>query len=218
MVGSLLTWLRVPARRSEKEAHREAEATGAVSIAIAAETEEAAWVALACRGDQTAIGWLIDRHRERVVRLAAHVLRQPDEAEDAAQEAFLRAFRSLHTFRRDARFTTWLYRITLNVCLDQRRLKRRARETSLQAPEHQPALSHQPTPDAEARVLVETLLDRLTPPMRAMLVLREQEGLEYEEIAHVLEIPVGRVKWRLHQARAQFRTLWSEMQQETDDV
>lgn len=70
----------------------------------------------------------------------------------------------------------------------------------------------------ESRLLVETLLDRLTPPMRAMLVLRELEGLEYEEIAEVLQIPIGRVRWRLHAARAQFQELWRQAAKETDHV
>ena len=161
---------------------------------------------------------LIARYRQRVVRLAAHVLRRPEEAEDAAQEAFLRAFRNLSAFRGEGRFSTWLYRITLRVCLDQLRLKRWEGETSLDAPDLQPGLAYHPAQGAEARMLVEMLLDRLSPPMRAMLVLRELEGLEYEEIARVLEIPVGRVKWRLHEARVRFRVLWSETMQETDDV
>ena len=72
--------------------------------------------------------------------------------------------------------------------------------------------------DVEIRLLVETLLDRLTPPMRAMLVLRELEGLEYEEMAQVLQIPIGRVRWRLHTARAQFQELWRQTVQETDHV
>ena len=70
----------------------------------------------------------------------------------------------------------------------------------------------------ETRLLVETLLDRLDPPLRAMLVLRELEGLEYEEIAKTLRIPVGRVRWRLHTARARFRELWDSAMQEADHV
>lgn len=203
MVLGLPAWLRAPARQAEIEQ---------------IDHEEREQIERARQGADAAVGWLIARYRQRVVRLAAHVLRRPEEAEDAAQEAFLRAFRSLNAFRSEGRFSTWLYRITLRVCLDQLRLKRWDGETSLDAPDLQADLAHHPAQGAEARMLVEMLLDRLSPPMRAMLVLRELEGLEYEEIARVLEIPVGRVKWRLHEARVRFRVLWSETMQETDDV
>ncbi len=153
-----------------------------------------------------------------MVRLAAHVLRRPNEAEDVAQEAFIRAFRSLHHYRGEGRFYTWLYHIVVRVCLDRKRLARWEAEISLDDSGSNADAIELPADGAEKRILVEMLLDRLSPPMRAMLVLRELEGLEYEEIAQVLEIPVGRVRWRLHEARAQFRELWQEVMQETDHV
>lgn len=179
--------------------------------------EEAGQVSRAWAGDAAAIHWLIARYRQRVVRLAAHILRRPSEAEDVAQEAFVRAFRSLHTFRGEGRFYTWLYQIVVRLCLDRRQSARWNAETQ-DAPDPQ-----YPTPcaameEVEARVLVEALLDRLPPPMRAMLILRELEGLEYEEIAQALQIPVGRVRWRLHAARAQFQELWRDALQEADHV
>jgi RNA polymerase sigma-70 factor, ECF subfamily len=70
----------------------------------------------------------------------------------------------------------------------------------------------------DSRLLVEALLDRIAPPIRAALVLRELEGLEYEEIARVMQIPIGRVKWRLHAARAEFQKLLGEVLKETEDV
>src|SRR5437763_295375 len=85
-----------------------------------ADPEEARWIERARAGEEAAFRWLLARYRERVVRLAAHILRRPDEAEDAAQEAFIRAFRRLRSFRGDARFYTWLYQIVVRVCLDRR--------------------------------------------------------------------------------------------------
>jgi RNA polymerase sigma-70 factor (ECF subfamily) len=183
----------------------------------AEDREEDRYVARAQAGDDAAIDWLLARYRRRVVRLAAHILRRSGDAEDAAQEAFVRAFRNLHTFRGSGRFYTWLYQIVVRVCLDMRRLARWDAEAPIEA------LGAEAGSDAElnaidSRILVEALLDRLSPPMRATLVLRELEGLDYEAIALVLKIPVGRVRWRLHAARAEFQKLVGEVNKETDGV
>ena len=176
--------------------------------------EEALWVARAKTGDEAACRRLLEQHRSRVVRLAAHILRRSDEAEDAAQEAFVRAFQRLPEFRGTGPFASWLCSITVRVCLDRRRAARWQRETpESAAPE---AASSASSPDA--RLLIEALLDRLSPPMRAALVLREVEGLEYDEIAQILQIPVGTVRSRLHAARAQFRQLWTAVDEESSHV
>ncbi len=176
--------------------------------------EEERQIEYARRGDRAAIDWLLNRYRHRVVRLAGLILRRPSEAEDVAQVSFLKAFRSLDSYRSDGRFYTWLYQIVVRVCLDQQRLSRWDRELPLDHVTGSSAEAEAPAVDS--RIVVEALLDRLKPPMRAMLVLRELEGLEYEEIAAVLRIPVGRVRWRLHEARAQFRALWIETNREAD--
>jgi RNA polymerase sigma-70 factor (ECF subfamily) len=178
------------------------------------DTEESAWIERARLGDERAYRWLLSRYRDRAVRLAAHVLRRPDEAEDVAQEAFVKAFRSLNSFRGDGRFYTWLYHIVVRICLDRKRL---ARWNSEGLPLDESAFIEH-TSEANSRMLVETLLDQLTPPMRAALVLRELEGLEYEEIARVLNIPVGTVRSRLNTARGVFRELWQAACVEADHV
>src|SRR5690242_7487872 len=91
---------------------------------IVEDREEARWIVQAQAGDEIAIDRLIARYRKRVVRLAAHVLRRPEEAEDVAQEAFVRAFRSLRSFRGEGKFYTWLYPIVVRLCLDRQRLAR----------------------------------------------------------------------------------------------
>src|SRR5579875_3369398 len=84
--------------------------------------EEVLWVARARTGDEAALRWLLGRYRSRAVPLAAHILRRhPDEAEDVAQQAFVRAFRSLPRLRGDAGFAAWLYRIVVRLCLDRQR-------------------------------------------------------------------------------------------------
>jgi RNA polymerase sigma-70 factor (ECF subfamily) len=187
-------------------------------VASSAETsEEEQWILRARAGEEAAFAWLLARYRPRVVRLAAHVLRRPAEAEDVAQEAFIRAFRKIRAFRGEGRFYTWLYHIVLRVCLDRQRTARWHKEVS-DPSQDRPAPVTSPTEAVDMRLLVARLLDNLSPPMRAALVLRELEGLEYEEIAEALEIPVGTVRSRLNAARAQFRGLWRAVMQEADHV
>ncbi len=176
------------------------------------EREEALWIARARAGDEAAFRWLLGRYRPRVVRLAAHVLRSEGDAEDAAQEAFVKAFQRLPSFRGDGRFSAWLFSLTVRLCLDRRRSARFGREVPADAAPD--AVSADTSPDT--RLLIDTLLDQLTPPMRAALVLREIEGFEYDEISQMLGIPVGTVRSRLHAARARFRELWTVAQTEAD--
>lgn len=179
------------------------------TIAGQPDVEEAGWVARAQQGDQEAFRRLLERYRGRAVRLAASILRRPEEADDAAQDAFILAFRNIHRFRSQGCFYTWLYRIVLRTCLDRMRRKDwnlscNSLEACLQTP-----APGQAEEAVENRLLVEALLDRLSPPLRAALVLREVEGLEYEEIATVLGIRVGTVRSRLHSARVRFRDMWN---------
>jgi len=177
--------------------------------------EEEQWLIRARQGDGAACALLIDRYRARAVRLAAHVLRRPSEAEDVAQEAFIRAFRALGSFRGGGRFYTWLYQIVVHLCLDR---KRAARWTAEVAEGEAGSLACTEGAHAETRLLVEQLLDELPPDWRAALVLREVEGLEYAEISSVLHIPVGTVRSRLHAARERFRAAWQAVQQESENV
>jgi RNA polymerase sigma-70 factor (ECF subfamily) len=176
------------------------------------DSQETRWIVRARIGDEAAFAWLLDRYRARAMRLAMQVLGRPDEAEDAAQEAFIRAFRNIRSFRGESRFATWFFHIVLRVCLDKKRLKRWESEIAWDD-----AIEPAAPPDAaDTRMVVRSLLDRLSPPMRAALILREVEGLEYEEIAHALGIPVGTVRSRLSAARARFRTMWGQIVEETD--
>lgn len=188
----------------------------ALAAAPGDEREETVWIARACQGDESAYSWLLERYRARVVRLAAHVLRRPSEAEDVAQEAFIRAFRSIRSYRGQGRFYTWLYHIVVRVCLDRKRLARWQSEVADDC--LFTTASCDPIDSSHERLAVEALLERLTPPMRAALVLRELEGMEYEEIARTLKIPVGTVRSRLNTARSQFRELWQSACRETEHV
>lgn len=190
-------------------------APAAGSVDTKERREERAMLDRCALGDERAIRWVLQRYRERVVRLAAHVLHNSREAEDVAQEAFVKAFRQIAQFRGESGFYAWLYRIVINLCLDRMRRKSASSETPLDT--MSPTL-YSCFPDVERRIAIEQVLNSLPPPMRAALVLREVEGLEYTEIAAVLEIPVGTVRSRLNTAREQFRRRWSALQEESDHV
>jgi RNA polymerase sigma-70 factor (ECF subfamily) len=190
-------------------------APAAGSLEGAERREERTMLDRCALGDERAIRWILSRYRDRVVRLAAHVLHNSREAEDVAQEAFVKAFRQIAQFRGESGFYAWLYRIVINLCLD--RMRRKSASSELPLDGAMPSLIAT-TPDIEKRLAVEQVLNSLTPPMRAALVLREVEGLEYAEIAAVLEIPVGTVRSRLNTAREQFRRRWTALLQEADHV
>lgn len=190
---------------------------GREAALTASDQEEAAWTARARSGDELACSLLLDRYRERAIRLASHVLGRPSEAEDAAQEAFIRAFRHIRSFRGEGRFYTWLYHIVVRVCIERQRRARWKAETPLEDGWALHCLVDR-SGQSDTRILVEALMKELSPPMRATLVLRELDGLEYEEIAEVMKIPVGTVRSRLNAARAQFRKLYEATVKETAGV
>ncbi|MEJ5169653.1 MAG: sigma-70 family RNA polymerase sigma factor [Fimbriimonadales bacterium] len=165
--------------------------------------DEAQWVLRARDGEEHSMSLLIERHRGRLVRTASNILRDANEAEDVAQEAFLKAFRELDRLRDDQAFSGYIYRICVRLCMDRLRARRA-----------EPAEFESATADQgeaiENRVMIERLLDRLPHDLRVTLVLREVEQLSYDEIAEVLRVPVGTVRSRLHAAREKFRALWTE--------
>jgi RNA polymerase sigma-70 factor, ECF subfamily len=172
----------------------------------ALEPEDAELVRRTTRGELTAFEQLVDRHRPTVVRVAARIVGS-DDAEDVSQDAFLRAFHRLEHFRGDVPFRSWLLRITHNAALDH--LARRRAEPvdpeTLDAAEASP--SRPPADRLELRERIERLerkLRGLSPQHRVVLVLRDAEGLTYEEIADITDTPLGSVKGRLHRARREF--------------
>ncbi|MDE2127513.1 MAG: sigma-70 family RNA polymerase sigma factor [Armatimonadetes bacterium] len=180
-----------------------------------ARSEERAWLDRCALGDRQAIDWVLHRYRDRIVHVAATVLRNPREAEDVAQEAFIKAFRQIGQFRAESGFYAWLYRIVVNLCLDKMRRKHVTAEVSLDAAP--PALAAS-SPDLDKKILVQQLLNSLSPTIRAALLLRDVEGFDYAEIAVLLEIPVGTVRSRLNAARKQFRQRWLALQAEENRV
>ena len=158
-------------------------------------------------GNAGAFEELVVRHSTRVYNLCLRILGDPDEAADASQDTFLSALRKLHTFRGDAAFTTWLHRVTVNACYDSLRRKRRRpmlRVVTDEADDRpEPSI---PSPDHADQVVlsidVAAALTRIPEEFRIALVMADVEDLPYEEIASVLEIPVGTVKSRVFRGRA----------------
>ena len=188
------------------------------------ETSDEVAVARARAGDHEAFRVLVERHQGRLFRLAARVLRDDDLARDAVQDAFLKAYTSLRRFEGRSSFYTWLYRLTLNVCLDMRRRNRSDRtvewpeaggENGSSAIEPTPAAGTEPLPsgpDAEVergeiRQRVTQAIDELPQEARETLLLREVDGLSYAEISETLGIPKGTVMSRLHYARKRVQKL-----------
>jgi RNA polymerase sigma-70 factor (ECF subfamily) len=168
--------------------------------------DDAQLVQRATRGELSAFEHLVDRHRPVVIRVAARIVGS-DEAEDVSQDAFLRAFHRLDRFRGDAPFRSWLLRITHNAALDHL-ARRRAEPVDPETLDTgEPSAARPPADRLEVRERIERLerkLRGLSPQHRVVLVLRDAEGLTYEEIADVTETPLGSVKARLHRARREF--------------
>jgi RNA polymerase sigma-70 factor (ECF subfamily) len=166
------------------------------------------------RGDTEAFRQLFVAHRQDVARLAQRMLGRSTELEDIVQEVFLQVHRSIRDFRHGARFSTWLYRVTVNVVLMHRRTAK-SRPAFSEAPEHVSAVDQRAFPDEqlERRRRVEgfhRLLDRLSEKKRAVFVLHELEGLAPGEIAKIVGSPVLTVRTRLFYARRELLALLAE--------
>jgi RNA polymerase sigma-70 factor, ECF subfamily len=177
--------------------------SGDVASRVPADADQA-YVQATLRGDLRAFEALVERHRDVVVRVAARIVGR-EEAEDVSQDAFLRAFHRLPRFRADASFRAWLLQIAHNAAIDH--LNRRRPEPVEAVEGHEDpevAVTRLPAERLESRermARLERKLRGLSPDGRVALVLRDIEGLSYEEIAEITEAPLGTVKVRLFRAR-----------------
>jgi RNA polymerase sigma-70 factor, ECF subfamily len=162
------------------------------------------------RGEASAFNDIVHKYQDRIFNLCIYMLRDTYDAQDAAQDCFIKACRALHDFSPEASLYTWLYRIAMNTCLDYRRKRIQNRTDSQSMPEDMP--SQQPSPEKlyEAKEIseaVQAAMQKMPEKLRAAIVLREIEGLSYEEIAEVLDISSGTVKSRISRAREELRRL-----------
>jgi RNA polymerase sigma-70 factor, ECF subfamily len=163
-------------------------------------------------GDKTAFDLLVRKYQHRVLKLVSRFVSDAAEAEDVAQEAFIKAYRALASFRGDSAFYTWLYRIAINTAKNALVSNRRRPvdfDLDLQDPEQydrHARLKEGDTPEGvllteEIRSVVERAMEQLPEDLRTAIVLRELEGLSYEEIAEAMDCPVGTVRSRIFRAR-----------------
>ncbi len=163
-------------------------------------------------GDTNAFEQLVIEHQKKVYNLALRMVGNEQDALDMSQEAFIRAYNSLESFRGDSKFSVWLYRLTSNICIDFLRSRNRKQTTSLTFDGNDDEQEELNIPDArfspdtvlEKREMREALyrgLDSLTPEYREILLLREINGLSYEEIGQALKLEEGTVKSRIFRAR-----------------
>ena len=162
-------------------------------------------------GDLKAFDELVKRYEIKVYNIAYRFTGNHADASDLAQDAFIRAYRALPSFRGEASFATWLFRITANVCRDELRRQQRQKKVSLDEMMSQPGgnpslVSSDRSPQEclaikEIQDFIQRQMDSLSPDQRLILVMREIQGLSYDEIASALDCSLGTVKSRLNRAR-----------------
>jgi RNA polymerase sigma-70 factor, ECF subfamily len=154
-------------------------------------------------GDHRAFAALVGRHDPRLRALALRLLRDPERAEDALQNAYLKAFRTITRFRGEARVGTWLYRITYNACLDE--LRRREPAAGVDDAFDPPSTEPGPAEHAVARAQATDALRHLPANLRTTLMLVDGYGFNYEEASRMLRVPTGTVASRVSRARTRVR-------------
>ncbi len=186
---------------------------------VAPATQDRELVERCQRGDLDAYGILVNRYRQRVYGLAYSMVRNEQDAIDLSQETFIKAWRAIRGFKKNASFYTWLYRITTNLCIDSVRKRDRRPTVPLEdtvdpdadvnvevAPSNQPL----PTDELrrkELREQINVALLELSPEHRAVVQLREFDGLDYADIAKAVDCSIGTVMSRLHYARKHLQKL-----------
>lgn len=188
------------------------------------EASDQSLIAECLQGRTDAFGLLVRKYQDRLYRTMIALVGSREDAQDVVQDAFVRAFQNLDSFRGNAAFYTWLYRIALNTASSRRRRRRPERsieglrERSGREPiDERPGA--RPAENLDRRERVEQLhraLARLSEDHRTALVLKEMEGYKYEEIAEILECPIGTVRSRLHRARLELREHLEELLDESD--
>ena len=176
------------------------------------EEEDRAWIMVFQNGGEEGFNRLVLKHKDRIFSLCCRMLSDHDEADDVAQDTFVRVFHGLKEFRMESKFSTWLYRIAVNACknrMESRAWKEGRAKADLEAADLEGG-SRSPSPAQELeskgrRALIEEAIARLPEDQRVLVILRDVEGRPYEEIAESLGLNPGTLKSRLNRARAQLQ-------------
>lgn len=179
-----------------------------------------------CReGNTAAFGELVSRYQDRLFNSVLRLCDNAEDARDVVQEAFLHAYQSLQTFKGDALFFTWLYRIAVNTAISMKRKKRvvlRIQPTGEDGnaiDPLDPSETNRPghaIEMAEEERRVHDALAKLSPEHRSVLVMKDMEGMKYEEMAEILGVPVGTIRSRLHRARLEMRDILLQQEQKRE--
>ena len=165
-------------------------------------------------GRREAFGQLVERYQNRLFHSLLHLLGSTEDAQDAAQDAFVQAFEKLGSFRGQSQFYSWLFRIAFNTAVSNKRktrrmavsLEARKEASGLEPPDANPSTEPSYAMDVSDRQrLIQQALSELSEEFRTALVLKEMDGMSYEEIADVVDVPVGTVRSRIHRARFELR-------------
>ncbi len=161
-------------------------------------------------GDEKAFERFVKENQNRVYAVCLNMMKNPHDAQDAAQEAFIKAYRSLRSFKGESKVETWLTRIAVNTCLDALRSRRETENI-----DDRLDLASEDTPETELeksrlRQEVRKALAALPPDMRSVVVLRDVEGYSYEEVAEMLRLNIGTVRSRLSRAREKLKNIFYE--------
>lgn len=182
--------------------------------------EDIQWIDASLAGDSAAFGHLVRKYQDRLYSSLLHILGSAEDAADVAQEVFVQAYTKLGSFQRQSAFYTWLYRIGFNTAVSRRRRARPMlsveqcrEEAGLEPTDHREAPSAQ-LEQQERVAMVQTGLAALSDEHRQILVMKEVDGLRYEEIAEILDIPIGTVRSRLFRARLQLKEILKEVVEE----
>ncbi|MBX2797428.1 MAG: sigma-70 family RNA polymerase sigma factor [Myxococcales bacterium] len=189
---------------------------------VASREEDVEMLRAVLQGDGTAYRGLVEKYQNRVYSMVYGMLRNREDARDVTQEAFVKAYRNLESFRLEASFYTWLYRIAMNLAIDLTR-KRKRRENAgfdeeIATRDEDGGIAEVHQSDSPSRALerkqlfqqIMTAMEGLPDDQRQVILLREMEGLSYKEIAEVMEIPEGTVMSRLFYARKKLQKLLSD--------
>jgi RNA polymerase sigma-70 factor (ECF subfamily) len=174
------------------------------------------------KGETSVFEELILKYQDRIFNLCRHTLGDVHDAEDAAQDTFIKAYQNLNNFRPEASFYTWLYRIAINTCFDfkKRPLWESLFRRSVEGEEYiVEALSDEPSPERayaskQIGLALRKNLGKLSLKLRTVIILKEIEGLSYEEIAGILDVSIGTVKSRISRAREELKVLMKKFREQ----